>query len=613
MPKRFWHFLKPNHSSETIHNAIFVDVETRDFVRDDGLTEKRLWFGWAAFIKRNGRGPWCKPVWKRFTDHEEFWLWAVSCCHKKRRTWVWCHNSNFDYPSLHAFTWPEQAGWQLLNMIAEAPPTIIKYRMDQRTMILCDTLNIWRMSEAKLGEKIGLAKLEMPAQDASSDIWDTYCRRDVEVIMRAITDWTDFLQVHDMGGFVPTIAGQAMRTYRHKYMDYPILIDGHVDALKLARNCYKGGRCECGYIGKVPQPVHVLDVNSMYPYVMAIEQFPSNLLRYTPYVTVRDLPQLLQKYCICAKVALETDEPFAPVVLEHKLCFPIGKFDSHLSTPELIYAIERGYIRNVYAAAIYERAPLFNRFATDLYREKQQAFLDGRLADMEHWKLLLNSFYGKWGQSGKHFRLVKERPDPIEDIAVVLGPKSDEKTYYRYWGDKVFARTDEAESRESHPAIAAHVTAHARMILWALIRQLAPEDYFYCDTDAIFTSEAGLKQFNHRIDDSRLGFLKRVGTYDDVRIYGAKDYVLDGKRKIKGIRDKAEHLNETVFQQIRWYGLAGLARLDSLDMPLTSIVTKTLRRAYTKGRVLANGFVKPHVASGYDSEGKLILCSSGSA
>ena len=593
MPKRFYHYLKPNANSETIHNAIFVDVETDDFERPDGVTEKRLRFGWAAFVKRNGRGQWCKPKWKRFTNHEEFWLWAVSLCHKKRRTWMWCHNSNFDYPALDALNWPEDSGWEVLNMVVEAPPTIIKYRMDSRTLILCDTLNIWRMSLTEMGEMVGLKKLKMPKEwkDDASD--DAYCQRDVGIIMKGICDWCDFLKKEDMGGFVPTIAGQAMRTYRHKFMDYPILIDANQDALKLGRNCYKGGRCECGFIGHVREPVYSLDVNSMYPFVMATQEFPSKLLRFTEFISVRGLSDLLRNYCICAKVRLNTDEPFTWVLRDGKLCFPVGDFDAYLTTPELSYALERGYIRNIYIAAIYERRPLFHRFALDLYEHKEQASRDGRLIDKEHWKLVLNSFYGKWGQNGKHWHRINWRPHPTDDVAAYFNWQTREKTYFRYWGRHVFSRTDEAESRESHPAIAAHITGHARMILWAMIREIMPENYLYCDTDGILTTKAGFDKLYHRIDDHRLGGLKHIGTFDDCRIYGAKDYVLNGERTLKGIRYDAEKLNETTFQQIHWYGLAGLARAGSLNMPLTRMVTKTLRRDYTKGIVGADGFVTP--------------------
>lgn len=593
MYRGHYHYLKPNAISETIHNAIFVDCETDDYVRDDGITEKRLRFGWACFVKRNGRGAWCKPVWKRFTHPEEFWLWATCCCHRKRKTWMWCHNSKFDYPCLRVFTYLKECGWKCLSMCVEAPPTIIKFKLQQRTLVLCDTMNIWRMSLKKMGEMIGLEKLTMPREwhDDASD--DAYCQRDVMIMVKAIQDWCDFLQNEDMGGFVPTIAAQAMRTFRHKYMDHKILIDDHEDALKLCRNAYKGGRVEAGFIGRLAQPVYHLDVNSMYPYVMAVNDFPTRLIAYNHFVSVRGLQALLRDYCVVAMVTLNTDEPFAPLLHEHKLIFPVGKFDTYLSSPELSYALDRGYIRHVYVAAIYERGPIFKRFCTDLYQKKQEASLENRAIDREHWKLILNSFSGKWGQNGRHYELSDDWPGIGKHITIVYNVKTGEKTYIRRFGEYVLTRTDKGESRLSHPAIAAHITGHARMVVWALIREMSAENHLYCDTDGFLTTQAGFDRLHHRIDDTALGKLKHLATYHDVWINGAKDYVLDGKRVLKGIRDDANETDVGIFEQVKWYGLAGLARAGSLDMPLTSVISKTLRRTYTKGVVGPTGFVTP--------------------
>jgi DNA polymerase elongation subunit (family B) len=449
------------------------------------------------------------------------------------------------------------------------------------------------MSLQKMGEKIGLEKLPMPKEWTDDASEDAYCRRDVQIMVEMMKNWCDFLRREDMGAFRPTIAGQAMQTYRHKYMDYPILIDANEEALKVARNAYKGGRVEAGYIGHLTQAVHHLDINSMYPSVMAAHDFPTKLVQYTPFVSVRGLARLLQTHCVCAFVSLNTDEPFAPILFKHKLAFPVGKFDAYLSSPELEYALERGFISNIHVAAIYERAPIFKRFVRDLYQKKEQASLRGDTVERDHWKLVLNSFYGKWGQNGRHYWLYTDEPRPEFPTKFYVNFQSGKKTCFRYFGDYILASTNEAESRHSHPAIAAHVTAHARMVLYALIRELAPEHYFYSDTDAVFTSDTGLKRLRHRIDDTRLGLLKHVASYQDVWIYGAKDYVLDGERTLKGIRDDAEQLNETTFKQIRWFRLAGLARARSLDMPLTTVITKCLGRTYSKGVVLPSGFVRP--------------------
>jgi hypothetical protein len=131
------------------------------------------------------------------------------------------------------------------------------------------------------------------------------------------------------------------------------------------------------------------------------------------------------------------------------------------------------------------------------------------------------------------------------------------------------------------------------MILWTLIRKIPAKHYFYCDTDGLLVDDEGLKVFADGIDQYKLGALKHVKTYEEVRINGCKDLVLDGKKCIKGIREKADQIGENTYRQLRWTSLRGLLAANSLKMPLTTPINKTLRRTYTKGVVGADGFVSP--------------------
>ena len=591
--KRFPHYVKENYASETLTSCIFVDTETKERKKKDGHTGHVLKFGYAAYTRRTPKSGWSKPQWKRFEKYEDFWLWAMTFTRKKAKTWVWCLNSSFDFPVLHAFTHLPDTGWELESAIIDAPPTVVKYTMETRTLCLADVLNIFRMSARELGKKVGLQKLDMPKGKVSQEDWDTYCKRDVEIIMKAITEWADFLVRHDLGCFSPTIASQAMRAYRHRFMTHDILIDANDLSLKLARNCYHGGRCEAGYIGKMEKPVHSLDVNSMYPHVMATCEMPIRLLNMSRYVTVRNLPSLLNRFCVTAHVSIDCDEAFAPIVHEGKLIFPVGQFNAYLTTPELEYAVQRGFIRSIHLAACYEKAVAFRQFALDLYQHKESASREGRDIEARHFKLLLNSFYGKWGQSGRHWKPVGTCDRHRFERHIHIEAQTKIERVQRLFGGLVLERADEAESGESHPAIAAHVCAHARMILWALIRKLPPKNYLYCDTDGLLVLDEGVDALREHIDDYKLGFLKRVKTYSSVQIYGCKDLILDGKATLKGIRYDAEKLTESQFRQLKWSSLRGLLGSRSIDMPLTIPIIKTLRRTYTKGSIGADGFVSP--------------------
>lgn len=585
--------MEENHASETLHQCVWFDCETDPEILEDGTKKHHLVFGWAAFRKRGRSGKWSEPKWYRFTDWLDLWNWVTLKLRARSTLYVWAHNQAFDAICSHAFEALAILGFTMKDAIVDAPPFIIKYAFGTAKLVLVDTLNIWRMSLKEMGKITGLEKLEMPKVWTGGPEDDTYCQRDVEIIMRAVCEWADFLRDRDMGKFCLTVASQAMQTFRHRYLGDRILVDADPAALDIARRAYHGGRVECFYIGALQGPLFLLDVSSLYPAVMHDERFPLRLRGVCPRLSVVELSHLLTEFCVCAHATLRTQTPFAALVENGKLIFPVGEFDAYLSTPELEYAIQHEELVEIHAAAVYEVGSPFVEFVEDLYGRKVAAARDGNLVESGHFKLLLNAFSGKWGQNGVKWRSLRKAKSQAVRFVSVFDFDTKEVTRYRAFNGLVQVRETFRESTQSHPAIAAHITAHGRMRLYALIRQIAPEHRFYCDTDSVLVDEEGLKQIEHLVADEVLGGLRLVGKFSDGFIYGCKDYVLDGRRKTKGVRDQAVEIGANTYRQEKWVGFRGALANGWLDAPRTGTVVKHLRRSYDKGVVLGTGFTLP--------------------
>lgn len=614
--KRCWHILRPNHTNETVQQAIWWDTETHSEQVSRGVVRHHLTFGWACHRKLNRHGNWSQPEWFRFETAPQFWDWAISHVRPKTRLYLFDHNTNFDLPVVHTLTELYKRGWRIEEAIIDGPPTIVSYRMcptchaefrydraycrahhgktPKRTLRLIDTLNIWRMPLARIGKQIGLEKLEMPPATADKETWDDYGKRDVEIIMQATITWLDWLRENDMGSFAPTMASQAMRAYRHRFMSTPILIDNHVEALQLARDAYHGGRVECGRVGDFTGEFYGLDVNSMYPWVMREHPMPTKLRGYLKQCAGLDLRGYLRDFSVVARVRLETDVPFASVVRDGKLIFPVGRFQADLTTPELQYALDLGAVKSIERCAIYEQAILFRGFVDELYQRRAECVERGDTVGAWQFKILLNSFYGKWGMNGRKWKMAGTCDIDRFEVLPEIDADTGVVTQMRYFGGCVQALQKDGESFESHPAIAAHITAHARMELFKLIVQVGVENYLYCDTDGLLVTLQGFERLKYRIDGKRLGALKQVGEYSHVIINGPKDYVLDGKQTLKGVRPTAHQVNPNTFEQERWSSLKGLIREGRVDSPVTRTIVKRLSRLYTKGVVTQpGGHVQP--------------------
>ncbi len=587
------HKLRPNKGCETVHDAIWMDTETKPIIMPDGAERHQLMFGFAAFARSVRAQEWTAPLWAHFISPDEYWDWVEARLHGKTRLYIFAHNWGFDAPVVDTFNILPARGWTLKGAVIQSPPVILRWRRGHQSIQMVDTLNIWRMPLAKIGESIGLPKLTMPEYTDTDEAWHRYGKRDVEIIMAACQHWWKFLQSNDLGGFASTLAAQAFRTYRHRFMGDEILIDDNEDALTLARRALHGGRTECFYIGTCKETIHKLDINSQYPAIMAAHPMPAKLIGHYKNVSLDELLKWSTCYCLIADAVLVTNESPYGVVHNKRLIFPVGEFTAALSTPEIAYALQHKHIRQVTSVAVYEPRVLFKDYVHYFHAHRQAMRAAGKTVDAINAKLLMNSLYGKFAQKGLIYKKVADTDDMAIKVWMEVDASTLEVFNYRQYGGIIEQLERETEARDSHPAIAAHITAHARMQLHGLIQRAGRDNVVYCDTDSIWTNALGAHRLRHFMDDSALGKLKVEGVHQHVIIHGPKDYIVDGEARIKGIRKNAKQLDGNTYQQVRFSTLKGLLRTGDLTAPIVTTIQKRLRRQYSKGVVDTTGRVHP--------------------
>lgn len=595
--KRSPHVLRGNKSGELPHLLAYVDTETVNVSTDPSCEKHVLKFGWVAFERSYGNGKWIKPQWFRFDTPEAFWLIVEGFLRPHTRLYIFAHNWSFDGPVVKIFHLLPPAGWKLTRAIIESPPIILRWKRDRNTIVCLDTLNWFRFSLASLGDRVGLEKLPFPDDNATSEDWDTYCKRDVEVLRRTVRAWLAFIDDKDLGGFAPTLASQSFRAFRHRFMSHEIFFDDCEPALKLSRESYHGGRVEAFRIGKVAGPIYCYDVNSMYPAVMKGNLYPIRLITRTTHANVNDIANWINDGSVVARVKLETSEPRYGHFTGEKLIFPIGKFVTTLTTPELKVAIENDEVKDCEEMAVYEHADIFTDFVTELYRHRLQSKAEGD--DIGAWliKKVMNALYGKFAQRGRVWETIGEADlDEMCTETVIDYPEGTVHQRRKFAGICQEKMEDE-EGRESFPAIAAHVTAFARLKLWSLVLSAGRENVFYLDTDSLYVNTAGAGNIKNLVHTDQLGALKLEKVSSCGEIFGAKDYAFDDVQRCKGIRPSAHWIEPNRVVQEMWPHLQGLLRRGSLDAPLILSQEKLLKRVYTKGEVHSDGTVTPLVLS----------------
>lgn len=591
--KRKAHLLRRLKAAPLPTRIVIVDTETKPHVVSDGVTQNILWFGWAVYMRRHSHGGWSDPQWFRFTTVTAFWDWVEDLVPEKTALYMFAHNLSFDEQVLMGFTEMDDRDWRLDLAILEEPPSILQWTKGKRKVIFLDSLNWFLMSLERLGVELGIEKLDMPSYEDSPQDWDTYCRRDVEVLIRALLEWFDRITTWELGGFKYTIASQAFTAFRHRYLNHKIFIHTDEHALALERESYYGGRTEAFFIGKVDEPLKVIDVNSMYPHVMSAEQFPRWYLSTEQAMSLYDLDRTLPDYAVVVDCLVETDEPVYPVRYNNKLIFPTGRFRTVLSTPEVRYARKHNHILRTYAVSVYDQAPIFADYVRDMYARREEAKRTDDTIQNLHTKLLLNSLYGKFGQRG--FTWDSTDADVPGDVGIWKVFNLDTREYetFRVIKGNVFMEKRANEAHNSFPAIAAHVTAAARIKMWEALKLVGNRNVFYCDTDSMVLNQSGFEIMKPHLDPTELGAWSLDYETETGEFYGAKDYIIGDRRKMKGIRWNAIEIASGVYEQDMFRKITGGLRRGEVDRQLVIRIRKRLARHYDKGVVGPDGWVSP--------------------
>ncbi len=595
--KRRPHCLKREKTLAIPRHLIFFDVETKQEVLPNGSIRQKFKLGWACYYRRGYGRNLDKLEWYNFNDTLSFWQFVLSHTERKRKLWVLARNLVFDFTLTKGWKNLREGGFKLKFFHSSGSTNIISVRGKKGSIVFLDIMNWFRESLAKTGERIGIPKLKIDFETCTDSFLNTYCKRDVEIEFENFKRFIKFLEANSISRLCYTRGSTAMAAYLFRHYNTKIYIHNNEQAINLERDSFRGGRTECFYLGDLKgENYYILDVNSLYPYVMRNNLYPTKYSQITHQLSCKDLQCALTSKSAIARVLIDTNEPVY-AVRRKRTIFPIGRFWVTLTTPELKYALEHNHILKIEQAVFYEQANIFKSYVDKFY-ELRQEFKSAGVAEYEEFcKYLMNSLYGKFGQKADVWKKIGDCPNEPDRVETLFTAGRKGIKQIRYLLGEIFELTGYEESFNSFPAIASHVTAYGRLHLWELMKQTGKENYFYCDTDSLIVNEVGLCNLENQINALCLGSLKVVNTLTNIVIRGLKDYSIGEKQVIKGIRKNAVRISEGVYQQEQWPSFRGLLRAKQPNIYTVKRITKVLSREYTKGHVNYDGLIDPLVLS----------------
>lgn len=429
-------------------------------------------------------------------------------------------------------------------------------------------LDIWKTSKSGRGKKgkwrlldsiklipLALAKacatFNLPGKDSlpldtheSDPQWEVYNEQDCRALWSVLGRFHTMVEERLGGEVGITTPATAMKTWRRKYL--PHKIHRAEDSHEFVFSTYCGGRTEV--FQREATNLNYYDINSSYPAVMR-EPMPSGPAIWWNGEPPDCFTRVGSGYVGFVEASVEVDSyiPLLPVKRDGKLMFPSGRINGRWDWAELSRV--RDNVVRWGKSVWFQSSPLLASMVEDLYpfRDSSLPGYDAGLAYVV--KILLNSLYGKFGQSALR-RKVVPWSESLPDGAIPVDGTSLSPVWYV---------DEEVTAPYIMPQIAAHVTSLARVKLYDRMIDCG-ETLAYIDTDAALTS----KTFEC---STKLGEWKNEypgvtfnGTFLAPKLYMLKGS--DGSTKVvaKGIRERTE----TTFETLRAGGTVSSWELEKL-------------------------------------------------
>ena len=488
----------------------------------------------------------------------------------------------------------------------ESAPVFASLMGREGRVNIVDTMNYWHCGVSQLADALGRERRVKPGHDASDEEHVEYLEWENSVVSDSVLGMLEEWRHSDCGPWQKTAASLAFASYRRclakakptQKQAVPI-IARDPECEQLERQAFHGGRCEPFFLGQLAGTFYKLDVCSLYPAMMALQQFPVSRIGRLVNPSVYELRQQKAFRGCVADVLISSDRDTYPVHVHGCLEFARGRFWTTLAGPELDRAIAAGHVLACHEAVVYKMGDLFSRWVAEWFGRKSEASSAGAagLARRQLAKVVLNALYGKFAQRGNRWVSY-----PGGQCAVgrwgawtEVSPDGDVLKCRAIGG--VRQVYEQGEPPAYHfPAISAYVTAYAREHMRRLMGMCPPKSVFYIGTDMIVVDHDGYSALlaAGEISENTLGKLQVESIANQVNLVAPMAYQFGERWTVAGhwARNPV-HLDGTSTYE-------ALERLPSiLSVEPDGTVTAKSHdiaglRSWAKGYIRPDGWVEPY-------------------
>lgn len=404
------------------------------------------------------------------------------------------------------------------QLITRGNPTIVKYSVGGRSLTWVSASQYTPATAGAVAAQLGIDPPAAGGRNPDADPDDEHDEWQANVWLKYMCDLSDWWRDVGGGPWSATAGGLGMSFVRRRLSPKTVLSHDDDTARGIEERGLYGGRASVWCVApvgrtdpppaqlgptatakqyrRVPGPVELWDVRSMYPTILERELFP---VRYVG-ILERPSPELLasaaRDYLLIADVVLDTPAGEYPYRDGETLRFPAGQFRTVLPGPELAAAVAAGHVKDCIRAVTYRPGRPFALAATELKGLRRAAELEGNEIRASFVKMISNAYSGKMAQR-KHDWV--RRPDvaPWQDWGQWPeddGPGRPPK-WFRAAAGLVWEKVPHRHGGRPLAAVYAFLTSYGRQLMASVRAMLPARSVVSQDTDGLWVVGPGRERF----------------------------------------------------------------------------------------------------------------------
>jgi hypothetical protein len=227
----------------------------------------------------------------------------------------------------------------------------------------------------------------------------------------------------------------------------------------------------------------------------------------------KELIDLSESYGVIASVTCVSQVPEYPYRTADGVRYPIGRFDTTLTGPEILSLWDEGGIESVRGVAVYTLGRPFENVMGDLLAARLACRERGEYGYELLFKLMANSLSGKLAQRPGHWKRLDGNPHDTDwGVRYTLDTRTGVLTRDRIIAGICERWVDEPNKPRMLGSCYAYMTAYARKMMRAIRDYAGEHNVIAQDTDGLWVLPAGLENLRSRPElwGDRPGLIREI-------------------------------------------------------------------------------------------------------